>query len=114
MELTPAHEGTLDPTGAAPRYSVSQWSTPRNTVMMDIEQIARTGGSGIGLWERKLEGHADQAIRESLATHGLVATFCVPNIFSLLSTPASPPSEPRETAALFRTTDRFARASRTV
>jgi len=85
--------------GAAPKYSVSQWSTPRNTVMEDIAQIARTGASGIGLWERKLEGHSDEAIRESLAEHGLTATFCIPRIFSLLPTPADPPSEPRETGA---------------
>jgi sugar phosphate isomerase/epimerase len=85
--------------GAAPKYSVSQWSTPRNTVMEDIAQIARTGASGIGLWERKLAGHSDEAIRESLAEHGLTATFCIPRIFSLLPTPADPPSEPREAGA---------------
>jgi sugar phosphate isomerase/epimerase len=85
--------------GAATKYSVSQWSTPRNTVMEDIAQIARTGGSGIGLSERKLEDHPDEAIRASLAEHGLTATFCIPRIFSLLPTPADLPSDPRETGA---------------
>jgi len=84
---------------AVPKYSVSQWSTPRNTVLEDIAQIARTGGGGIGLSAPKLEGHSDQAIREALAEHGLVATLCVPSVFSVLPTPASGPSEPREPAA---------------
>lgn len=92
-------EALANPGSAAPNYSVSQWSTPRNGVLDDIVQIARTGATGIGLWERKLEGVSDTSVRDVLSEHGLVATLCVPTVFTLLPAPTSPPSEPRETAA---------------
>jgi sugar phosphate isomerase/epimerase len=92
-------EQPIDPARVAPKYSVSQWSTPRNGVIDDIEQIARTGASGIGLWERKLDGASDATVRDALAEHGLIATFCIPTVFTLLPAPTSPPSEPREMAA---------------
>jgi sugar phosphate isomerase/epimerase len=96
---TPARERPIDPARDPPKYSVSQWSTPRNGVLNDIVQIARTGATGIGLWERKLEGASEAAVRDALAQHGLTATFCVPSIFTLLPSATSPSSEPRETKA---------------
>ncbi|HEY4277405.1 MAG TPA: TIM barrel protein [Conexibacter sp.] len=82
-----------------PRYAVNSYSTPHNSVFEDIEQIARTGGSGIGLWEAKLPEGRDDEVRAALAAHGLKATFCVPTVHTILPVPFNVPgtvSDPAE------------------
>lgn len=73
-----------------PLYGVSEWSTPRNTVMEDIVQIARTGGTGIGLWEAKWKPEEDTAVQDALRQHGLTATMCIPKDWTILPTPLDP------------------------
>jgi len=74
----------------APLYGVSEWSTPKNGVFDDIEQIARTGGTGIGLWEAKWKPEEDEAVKEALLQHGLTATMCIPKDWTILPTPLDP------------------------
>jgi len=75
-----------------PLYAVNAWSTPHNGVLDDIEQIARTGGRGVGLWEGKFfEDDDDDGIRAALEAHGLRSTFCVPNVHTVLPVPFNPP-----------------------
>jgi sugar phosphate isomerase/epimerase len=76
---------------ATPRYAVNCYSTPHNTVFEDIEQIARTGGAGIGLWEAKLPEGRDKEVREAMAAHGLQATYCVPAVHTILPVPFNAP-----------------------
>jgi sugar phosphate isomerase/epimerase len=72
---------------ASPRYSVAAWMTPHNGVFDDIEQVARIGADGLGLFEGKF-GDADEgAIREALETAGLQATFCIPTLWTFLAGP---------------------------
>jgi sugar phosphate isomerase/epimerase len=73
-----------------PLYGVSEWSTPKNGVFEDIEQIARTGGTGIGLWEAKWQPQEDAAVQEALQRHGLTATMCIPKDWTILPTPLDP------------------------
>jgi hypothetical protein len=55
-----------------PLYAVNAWSTPHNGVFDDIEQIARTGGRGVGLWEGKFfADDDDDRIRAALDAHWL-------------------------------------------
>jgi sugar phosphate isomerase/epimerase len=74
----------------APLYGVSEWSTPKNGVFDDIEQIARTGGTDIGLWEAKWKPEEDEAVKEALLQHGLTATMCIPKDWTILPTPLDP------------------------
>lgn len=74
----------------APLYGVSEWSTPKNGVIDDIEQIARTGGTGIGLWEAKFEPGQDAEILEALQRHKLTASMCIPQDWTILPTPLDP------------------------
>jgi len=74
-----------------PRYAVNAYSTPHNTVHDDIEQIARTGGGGVGLWEAKLQDREDAAVRRDLGVHGLTPTFCVPRLHTILPVTFNPP-----------------------
>ena len=73
-------------TPAEPKYSVAAWMTPHNGVFDDIEQIARTGANGIGLWEGKFGDGDDHAIGEALAEHGLRAALCMPREWTILAT----------------------------
>ncbi len=71
----------------APRYAVNAYSTPHNSALDDIEQVARTGGGGVGLWEGKFRSGGDAEIRAALQAHGLAATYCVPAIHTILPVP---------------------------
>jgi sugar phosphate isomerase/epimerase len=79
-----------------PRYAVNAYSTPHNSVWQDIEQIARTGGQGVGLWEGKLEDGADDRARAAIADAGLVASFCVPAVHTILPVPFNLPGVPSD------------------
>jgi sugar phosphate isomerase/epimerase len=80
---------------AGPLYSVSQLTTPRNTFADDVEQLARTGAQGIGLWEAKLPPGDDAGTRARLARHGLAATLCVPALWTILPSRLAPePADP--------------------
>jgi sugar phosphate isomerase/epimerase len=83
----------------APRYAVNEWSTPHNSVFDDIEQIARTGGRGIGLFEGKFDDGSDAAIQEAMRRHSLNATFCVPRTWTILPVPFNAPGMERDPAA---------------
>jgi sugar phosphate isomerase/epimerase len=77
------------------RYSVSEFSTPHNSFDEDLEQFRRTGATGIGLWEGKLNGEERAVAPRLLAEAGLRATFCVPAVWSFLPSALSPePSKP--------------------
>jgi sugar phosphate isomerase/epimerase len=77
------------------RYSVSEFSTPHNSFMADLAQFGRTGATGIGLWEGKLDGEERAAAPRLLSEAGLTATFCVPAVWSFLPSALSPePSKP--------------------
>jgi sugar phosphate isomerase/epimerase len=79
-----------------PLYSVSQLTTPHNSFAEDVEQIARTGADGIGIWEGKLGAASDdEAVAATMARAGLRASLCFPAIWSFYPNafamePASP------------------------
>jgi sugar phosphate isomerase/epimerase len=73
-----------------PNYTVSPFMLPHNSAIEDVEQVARTGGSGVGVSFAKLGGEvSDQQMRDALGEHGLRATFCVPTLWTILPTPAA-------------------------
>jgi sugar phosphate isomerase/epimerase len=84
---------------SAPKYAVNEYTTPHNTVYDDIEQIARTGGTGIGLWEAKLERGDDQNVRAAIVQAGLAATYCVPAVHTVLPVPFNTPGVPSDPIA---------------
>ncbi|GBD29346.1 hypothetical protein HRbin32_00434 [bacterium HR32] len=65
-----------------PLYGVSVWSTPHNDLWDDLDQIQRTGGRAVGLWEAKLP-EDDGAVAERLRTLGLVVTSAAPRIWTV-------------------------------
>ena len=86
-----------------PRYAVNEWSTPHNTVLQDIEQIARTGGQAIGLFGGKFVDGEDALYLEAMERHGLVASYCVPAVWTIYPTPFNVPgipSDPQQRADL--------------
>jgi sugar phosphate isomerase/epimerase len=88
-----------DPVPLEPRYAVNEWSTPHNSVLQDIEQIAHTGGQAIGLFGGKFRGGEDSRYLETMQRHGLVASYCVPEVWTILPTPFNVPgipSDPRQ------------------
>jgi sugar phosphate isomerase/epimerase len=73
-----------------PHYTVSPFMLPHNSAVEDVEQVARTGGAGVGVSFAKLGGAvSDQQMRDALDSHGLRATFCVPTLWTILPTPAA-------------------------
>jgi sugar phosphate isomerase/epimerase len=78
--LTPGH-GSPPP---APRYGITAYMTPHNSVHDDIEQVAATGGGGIGLSELKLAAGEDARVREEMAEQGLRSLYCVPASHTIL------------------------------
>jgi hypothetical protein len=80
----------------AARYAVNATSLPHSTVWQDIEDIAATGGEGIGLWERKLPDGADTDVAARMKEAGLSATFCVPAVHMVLPSQIDPPGAPQD------------------
>jgi sugar phosphate isomerase/epimerase len=78
------------------RYAVNATSLPHGTVWQDIEDIAATGGEGIGLWERKLPDGADTDVLARMKEAGLSATFCVPAVHMVLPSQIDPPGAPQD------------------
>jgi sugar phosphate isomerase/epimerase len=83
----------------SPLYAVNAWSTPHNSVLDDIEQVARTGGRGLGLFEGKFDGTSDDEVKEAMKRHGLKATFCVPRTWTILPVPFNTTGMERDPAA---------------
>jgi sugar phosphate isomerase/epimerase len=79
-----------------PRYAVNSYSTPHNSIFDDIEQVARTGGQGVGLWEGKFGESDDDRIAEELTAHGLGTSFAVPAMHAILSIPFDRPGLPTD------------------
>src|SRR5260370_19803507 len=75
-----------------PKYGVNAYSTPHNSVYDDIEQVARTGGGGVGLFEGKFVDGQDAKVRDAMAQRGLKALYCVPRSHSILGIPFGPSS----------------------
>lgn len=82
-----------------PRYAVNSWSTPHNTALEDIEQVARTGGHAVGLFEGKMKDGEDEELLAAMETHGLGASFFVPRVWSIVPVPFNPPGTERDPAA---------------
>jgi sugar phosphate isomerase/epimerase len=74
-----------------PKYAVNAWSTPHNSVLDDIEQIARTGGKAIGFFEGKFEDGRDTEYHEAMKAHGLTGSFHVPRVWTILPVPFNKP-----------------------
>lgn len=79
-----------------PRYAVNSYSTPHNSIFDDIEQVARTGGEAVGVWEGKFADGDDQRIADALAGHGLGTSFAVPAMHAVLSIPFDRPGLPKD------------------
>jgi sugar phosphate isomerase/epimerase len=88
---------------AGPLYSVSQLTTPKNAFADDVAQLARTGATGIGIFEAKLRPGGDTAAREMLARAGLAATLCIPALWTILPSRLVPePADPARRLDLIR------------
>jgi sugar phosphate isomerase/epimerase len=91
------------PDVGAPLYSVSQLTTPKNSFADDVAQLARTGATGIGIFEGKLPPGDDAAARETLAHAGLAATLCIPALWTILPSRLVPePADPARRLDLIR------------
>jgi sugar phosphate isomerase/epimerase len=93
-----------DPSKRRPLYSVSQFTTPHNSFADDVEQVARTGGDGLSIWEAKLGApEEDDAARALLSDAGLRAGLCVPASWSVFSSRLSPtPETPEDRSVAIR------------
>lgn len=69
---------------AAPRFSVSEFSTLNRTFEEDVLGYAAGGATGIGLAEAKLPEGKDAESRALLREHGLAATICLTSSLSIL------------------------------
>ncbi|MDQ7842210.1 MAG: sugar phosphate isomerase/epimerase [Armatimonadota bacterium] len=82
--------------GRPPLYSVSVWSTPHNTIREDLDQIARSGARGVGLWEGKFAGQRDyDGLAQTIRRYGLRVTSCAPRIWTIFPVPWASPTIPR-------------------
>jgi sugar phosphate isomerase/epimerase len=79
----------------APRFAVNSYSTPHNSIFDDIEQVARVGGRGVGLWEGKFAPGDDARIAEEMEANDLGTSFAVPALHSILSIPFDRPGTPQ-------------------
>jgi sugar phosphate isomerase/epimerase len=80
----------------APRYAVNSYSTPHNSIFDDIEQVARTGGQAVGVWEGKFADGDDNRIADALQAHRLGTSFAVPAMHAILSIPFERPGSPTD------------------
>jgi sugar phosphate isomerase/epimerase len=98
-------ETGADSSVRSPLYSVNEFTTPRNSFADDVEQVLRTGGDGIGIWESKLcPLEDDEASIKLLSDAGLRASLCVPSSWSLFSSHLSPtPESPEDRAEAIAT-----------
>jgi sugar phosphate isomerase/epimerase len=96
-----------------PNISISCPTTYPATVFEDIRNYSAAGATGIGLWEYKLEGQDDGAVKDAMDAAGLAATLCCGTVPSLIPDPFfAEPADPGERlAALITMIRRFARFS---
>src|SRR5439155_16422665 len=82
----------------APRYSVSEITTFRQTFEEDLATYREGGAQGIGIWEFKLgddpAGDADAVAK--LRDSGLEATTCIPGTLSIYPVPFPGADDPAE------------------
>lgn len=81
---------------ADPRYSVSQITTFHSTYDDDLSNYVEGGAEGIGLWEFKLPDGDDASSLAKLRDSGLVATTCIPSVFSPYPITLPGPTDPGE------------------
>lgn len=79
-----------------PLYAVNGWTTPHNTALQDVEQVSRTGGGGLGLYEAKFADGGDAELRDAMTAARLKATFCVPRTWTILPVPFNTPGMERD------------------
>jgi sugar phosphate isomerase/epimerase len=80
---------------AAPRFSVSQFSTLNRTWHEDLAAFVAGGAEGIGIAEAKLPEGRDAESLAELRASGLKATICIPAQMSILPNTLGPePAEP--------------------
>ncbi len=80
---------------AAPRFSVSEFSTLNRSWEEDLSAFAAGGAEGIGIAEGKLPENRDDESLEQLRASGLKATICIPAQMSILPIALAPePAEP--------------------
>jgi sugar phosphate isomerase/epimerase len=94
-----------------PPFSVSACTTFHSTPFEDIAICSAASVDGIGLWEFKLPEGGDDEIAALMQDAGLRATFCFPNVKSLLPGDAFDlrfafPLEPRARARAMHTSIR--------
>ncbi len=84
---------------SAGRYAVNATSLPHSTVRHAIDDVAATGGAGLGVWERTLPdggAGADAEVVARLHDAGLRATYCVPSTHLILPSQIDPPGAPSD------------------
>lgn len=80
---------------AAPRFAVSEFSTPNCSYEEDLAAFAAGGAAGIGIAEVKLPEGEDTESLNKLRASGLKATVCIPAMLSILPNALSrEPAEP--------------------
>jgi sugar phosphate isomerase/epimerase len=87
-------------------------SLPRNSFAEAVSQLARTGATGIGLWEGKLEPGRDAESAAALVEAGLNATLCyAARCGSILPSArfGDPPEPEARIALICRSIERLAR-----
>jgi sugar phosphate isomerase/epimerase len=75
---------------SSPRYSVCQFTTIDLSFEQDLEFFARTGATGIGIWEGKLRDGDEEPQEAALRASGLDASICIPNNIGPLPVPDFP------------------------
>lgn len=79
---------TSPTTSTPPKLAVNVCGTrPANTILQDIDVIGRSGAVGIGLFEGKFGDASDEQIIDAMAEAGLSASYCVPQVWTILPLP---------------------------
>lgn len=76
-----------------PSFSVCEFSTPQLTFEEDLRAYRAGGAEGIGIAESKLRSQPDREFYKMHKESGLGATFCIPEVFSVLPLPKMPGPE---------------------
>lgn len=71
-------------------YAVNGFTTPHNTALEDIEQVARTGGQAVGLRESDMTDDGNAEL-QAMKNRGLEASFFLPTTWTILPVPFNVP-----------------------